>query len=445
MEIMKIALVGRPNVGKSALFNAIAKKRIAIVDEAEGITRDRLYAETEVFGRKLEIIDTGGIHQKSKADFNEEVLRQAEIAIEEADSLILVVDGKLGLMDLDAKVAELLLKTHKPVTVAVNKIDNLEMESALHDFYGLGIHKLVAVSATQNYQIAELLESALKGLSEDEVEEKNSGPRIAIVGRANVGKSTLVNTLLDEKRCIVSPIPGTTRDSIDIPFNFKGSDYTLIDTAGFRRKRSEHEVVDKFAALRSKTAIDRAQVAVLVLDSVEGLNHHDKKILDFIQEKGCGCILAFNKWDLVQGFRMEHCLRDLAEEYPFLDFCPKVILSAKTGRNVEKIFRAIPDVLDAAAMRVGTGELNRFLAKIMLRQHPPVIGGRRLKVFYMAQVGIRPPNFVLFVNSAKLMPRSYLRYIYNNFRKAYQFTGIPLKFRLRSKGPKKNKAESAVY
>jgi GTP-binding protein len=430
----KIAIVGRPNVGKSALFNCICKKKIAIVDEAEGITRDRLYAETDFFGLPFQIIDTGGIHPRSKVVFNEQIKRQAEIAIEEADSIILVVDSKAGLTDLDSDVAKILHRTKKPVCLAVNKIDDISQQHKIYDFQTLGIKKIIAVSAAQNFHIAELLEAALGGFRKEEgaVEEPHA-INICIVGRPNVGKSSLVNYLLQEERCIVSPIPGTTRDSIDVPFLYGEDRYTLIDTAGIRRKGSEHEVVDKFAAIRTQRAIERSDVCLLMMDASQGMTAQEKKIANMIEEAGKGCILLFNKWDLVKGFRMEHCLQGIEEEVIFLQHCPKVFMSALSGRNVEKIFPLVKQVYDDAEKRITTHELNKFIGNCLQRNHPPMLMGKRLRIYYMAQVEVRPPRFILFVNNPTLMVESYKKYLYNQFRDTYGFTGVPILMNLKGK------------
>lgn len=430
----KLAIVGRPNVGKSALFNRICNQRIAIVDEAEGVTRDRLYAETELFGFRFQVIDTGGINSRSKALFNEEIKRQAEIAIEEADTIIQVVDAQVGLTDLDKEVSQVLLRTQKPVCLAVNKIDDYSQLALMHQFYPLGISHIVAVSATQGWHIAELLEQAFESFPRENVEEQEDGSiKIAIVGRPNVGKSSLINYLLEDERCIVSPIPGTTRDSIDISFTYDNQPYTLIDTAGVRRKRAEHEVVDKFAAIRTERAIERADLCLLVLDVQEGMTAQDKKIANMIEEAGKGCILLFNKWDLVKGFRMEHCLRGVEEEVQFLKHCPKLFISAKTGRNLEKIFDPVQEVYQNSIKRITTHQLNKFLSQAMQKNHPPMITGKRLRIYYMAQVSIQPPKFILFVNYPNLMTESYKKYLYNQFRETYQFTGVPLLFHLKGK------------
>lgn len=434
-HLPKLAIVGRPNVGKSALFNRICKDKIAIVDEAEGITRDRLYAESDLFGFPFEVIDTGGINPRSKVPFNEEIKRQAEIAIEEADTIIQVVDAHVGMTDLDKEVAKILLRTKKPVCLAVNKIDNLTQEPLMHQFHSLGITKIIPVSAAQGWQIAELLESAFENISRHQ-EESTDIPeaiKIAIVGRANVGKSSLVNYLLDEERCIVSPIPGTTRDSVDISFTYDNQLYTLIDTAGIRRKGAEHEVVDKFAAIRTERAIERADLCVLMLDVQDGMTAQDKKIANRIEEAGKGCVIVFNKWDLVKGFRMEHCLKSIEEEVSFLKHCPKLFISAKLGRNVDKIFPIIREVYENSLKRVTTHQLNKLIGLALQKNHPPMIQGKRLRIYYMAQVDVQPPKFILFVNYPNLMTETYKKYLYNQFREMYDFTGVPISIYLKGK------------
>ena len=433
-KLPKIAIVGRPNVGKSALFNRICKKNIAIVDEAEGITRDRLYAEADFFGTPFQLIDTGGIDARSKAQFNEHIKRQAEIAIEEADSLIMVVDVHTGPTLLDKEIADILHRTNKPVCLAVNKLDNLSQQHLMYDFQTLGISNMIPVSAAQGWHIAELLEAAFAKLNRTPVEDSSSKAiQLAIVGRPNVGKSSLINYLLDTERCIVSPIPGTTRDSIDIPFEHQGTQYNLIDTAGIRRKHAEHEVVDKFAAIRTERAIERADICLLMLDAQQGITREEKKIANTIEEAGKGCILLFNKWDLVKGFRMEHCLQGIEEEVPFLKHCPKIFMSAKTGRNVEEIFKFTTQVYEDSKKRITTHQLNKFIGLCLQKNHPPMLGGKRLRIYYMAQVGIQPPTFVVFVNFPNLMTDSYKKYIYNQFREAYAFAGLPLQIYLRGK------------
>ncbi|MBN9378490.1 MAG: ribosome biogenesis GTPase Der [Chlamydiales bacterium 38-26] len=445
-HLPKLAIVGRPNVGKSALFNRISKKKIAIVDEAEGITRDRLYSKAEFFGTPFEVIDTGGMDYHSNAVFNEHILRQAEIAVEEADTLVMVVDAHVGITKLDKEIAQILLKTKKPICLAVNKIDNMAQEQLLHEFHSLGIKKMVPVSAAQGWHIAELLETAFESFNKDDWKAVDDPAiNVAIVGRPNVGKSSLINFILDEERCIVSPIPGTTRDSIDVSVT-QGEDlYRLIDTAGIRRKHAEHEVVDKFAAIRTERAIERADICVLMLDAQAGMTTQDKKIANTIEEAGKGCIIVFNKWDLVKGFRMEHCLQGINEEAAFLRHCPKLFMSATTGRNVEKLFELIKEVKEESLKRISTHQLNKFIENSMQKNHPPMIMGKRLRIYYMVQVGIQPPKFIVFVNYPNLMTEPYKKYLYNQFRETYGFTGLPLIMHLKGKKKSKNEKQSKPH
>lgn len=432
----KIALVGRPNVGKSALFNRICQQRISIVDDQEGITRDRLYAKADLFGRPFMLIDTGGIDFSGQIPFAELVKRQAELAIEEADAIILVVDGQIGMNLFDEEVAKKLKRSKKPVFLAVNKVDNCDDEQKIAPFYALGIKEIFAVSAIQGNNIAELLEAALRDIPVREEPVLPEGViKVAIVGRPNVGKSTLLNQILKEDRSIVSPIAGTTRDALDILFETNGQKYLLIDTAGIRRKKAEKEVVDKFAAIRTEEAIERADVCLLVLDSFEGFTTQEKRIAADIEAKGKSCILLFNKWDLVQNLRMEHAMRGVREAAPFLAHCPTVFMSALAGRNLEKILPLVNQVFAARFERIGTGALNTFIERCLQKYHPPMIMGKRLRIYYLTQVETNPPRFVLFVNKPDLMLDTYKKYLLNNLREAFPFTGCPLIFELRGKGP----------
>lgn len=441
----KIALVGRPNVGKSALFNRICQKRISIVDEQEGITRDRLYAKAELFGRPFIMIDTGGIDFSGKIPFAELVKRQAEIAIEEADAVILVVDGQVGITPYDEEVAKKLKRSKKPVFLAVNKMDRLEDETKLIPFYTLGIANMFAVSALQGNHVAEILEAAMNAIEETpEPEIPLDAIKVAIVGRPNVGKSTLLNHLLKEDRSIVSPIAGTTRDAIDILFEENGQKYLLIDTAGIRRKKAEKEVVDKFAAIRTEEAIERADVCLLVLDSFEGFTTQEMRIASEIEAAGKSCILLFNKWDLLQHFRMEHAMRGVKEAAPFLAHCPTVFMSAMLGRNVAKIMPLVNEVYKARHQRIGTGALNKFIERCLQKYHPPMIMGKRLRIYYLTQVASNPPRFVLFVNRPELMTDTYKKYLINNLREEFPFPGCPLIFELRGKTKPKNSEGNEV-
>jgi GTP-binding protein len=432
-HLPKIAIVGRPNVGKSALFNCIVKKRAAIVDEAEGVTRDRLYGLADLFGRPFEVIDTGGM-LSSDPDFGEDITRQAEIAIEEADAIIQVVDGSVGPQALDMEVAKILRRTRKPMALAVNKMDSSRSDERLYAFSCLGLQPMIATSATHRYQIAELLEALLQHVPSHPVDTiEQTSPNVAIVGRPNVGKSMLLNALLGTPRCIVSEHPGTTRDSIDTELSRNGTSYTFVDTAGIRRKPKEHAVVEKFAAIRTESAIERADICLLVVDCQAGITSEEKKIARAIEEAQKGCVIALNKWDLVKHVRMEHAMKGLEHEIPFLHHCPKLFISAKTGRNVEQLFPLIDTCLSAMSQRIPTNALNKSLMAWMQKNHPTIIGGKRLRIYYMAQIDTHPPRFVLFVNNPNLMDDGYRRYVMNQLRLTYQFGGVPLLLTLRGK------------
>ncbi|MBS0634084.1 MAG: ribosome biogenesis GTPase Der [Verrucomicrobia bacterium] len=440
-KLIRIALVGRPNVGKSALFNAICKKKISIVDEAEGITRDRLYAKTESFGTPFELIDTGGMGRKDDP-YGDLIYRQAEIAIKEADSIIMVVDGTAHPLELDMQVARLLHRSKKPICLAINKIDNRSQQATLYEFSSLGIEKMIPVSAVHGYQIAELIEIALKDIEVPEiVEEENLLPHVAIVGRPNVGKSTLLNALVGDERSIVSPLAGTTRDSIDTEVVFKDKSYVFIDTAGIRKKQKEREVVEKFAYIRTEAAIERASVCLLMIDAIQGITTEEKKIAKMIEDAKKSCVILLNKWDLAKGFRMEHCLKGIEDEVPFLAHCPKICISALNKRNLDKIFQNVDEVLASYEMRVTTGQLNKCLTNAMQLYHPPVLGGKRLRVYYMTQVSTKPPHFVLFVNKPNLCEPTYQKYLVNKLRETFGFKGVPLVFQLKAKQPQKNAPE----
>ncbi|HEY4254965.1 MAG TPA: ribosome biogenesis GTPase Der [Chlamydiales bacterium] len=437
----KIAIVGRPNVGKSALFNRIAQKRLSIVDEQEGITRDRLYAKSELFGRPFELIDTGGIDTGSVAPFNEEIKMQALFAIEEADAMIFVVDAQVGPTLLDEEVAKILRRSDKKVIVALNKVDNFTNQEIVDPFRRLGFPTIIPISALQGYQIAELLEAALSDIPEaeevEELAEASDVIRVAIVGRPNVGKSTLLNELLQEERSIVSPIAGTTRDAIDVPIEVNGKKYLLIDTAGIRRKKAEKEVVDKFAAIRTEEAIARSDVCLLMLDSFEGITAQEKRIASEIEAQGKSCILLFNKWDLMKNLQMEHAMRGVKEDVPFLAHCPTLFLSALNRRNLEKIFPAIEEVYTERYRRVTTGQLNKFIEGCLQKYHPPLMTGKRLRIYYMTQIQTAPAKFVVFVNNPILMTETYQKYLLNQFRKTYCFSGSPITLELRGKAAPK--------
>lgn len=432
-RIPKIALIGRPNVGKSALFNRICQKKIAIVDAEEGVTRDRLYARAELFGMPFTIVDTGGISPQLKIPFQEEVERQSRLAMEEADGLIFVVDGQVGPTPLDRELAKMLLVQGKPLILAINKVDRPSGEESLSCFQCLGLKQLMAVSALQGYQIEELLAELLKPLWSDFVLDAPAPPRmrIALLGRPNVGKSSLFNRLIGETRSIVSPVAGTTRDAIDSLVIRDDKEYLFIDTAGLRKKKSEKTAVEHFASMRTQSALERADICLVVLDVREGLMVQEKKILTETEKQGKSCVLLLNKWDLVKGCRMEHALRDLKEEMPFLADCPILFVSAETGRNIDRILPLIEEIYQERCQRITTGSLNQFIEGCIQKYHPPMLNGKRLRIYYMTQVEIAPPKFAVFVNRKELMVDSYKKYLINQFRAMYRFRGTPLRFELR--------------
>ena len=437
-HLPKIAIVGRPNVGKSALFNCLIKKRLSIVDEEEGVTRDRVYGIGDCFGKPFEAIDTGGMLSDEPL-FGEKITRQAEVAIEEADAIIQVVDGTVGPQALDLEVAKILRRTKKPVVLAVNKMDNTQQLERIQAFACLGLHPIIATSATHRYQIAELLE-ALHLPEPKEEEAPSTAPRIAIIGRPNVGKSMLLNAILGSERCIVSPVPGTTRDSIDTMVTKKGTPYIMIDTAGIKRKPKEKAVVEKFATIRTEQAIERADICLLVIDCQMGVTSEEKKIARAVEKAEKGCVVALNKWDLVHNVRMEHALMGVEHEVPFLAHCPRLCISAKTSRNVDALFPLINTVSESMDRRIPTHKLNKALMAWMQHTHPPMIGGKRLRIYYMAQVDVHPPRFVLFVNHTRLLEDGYRRYLINQLRAEFQFEGVP--FILTLKGKATNKGHS---
>ncbi len=453
--IPKIAIIGRPNVGKSALFNRICQKRLSIVDEREGVTRDRLYAKAEIFGRPFHLVDTGGIDPAGTALFNSEIREQALAAVEEADGIIFVVDGQIGPHPLDEEVARILHKSKKPVILAVNKMDNPENDYKTHQFLSLGLPNMLPISALQGNQIAEMLDSILDkveasnasftpDLLEPYVEQVPEGTiRVAIVGRPNVGKSTILNELLGQDRSIVSPIAGTTRDAIDATIVVNDVPYLLIDTAGIRRKKAEKEVVDKFAAIRTEEAVSRADVCLLVIDASEGLTGQEMRIASEIESLGKSCIILFNKWDLTKELRMEHILTELKESVPFLAHCPLICMSAIERRNLHKILPTVNEVFAERNRKITTGQLNKFIEGCLLKYHPPLMLGKRLRIYYMTQTKATPPRFIIFVNNPSLLIETYKKYLINQFRIVYKFSGCPITFELRGK-PKRELGDVAA-
>lgn len=432
-----VAIVGRPNVGKSTLFNVIAGDSIAIVKDTPGVTRDRIYADCSWLNYNFTLIDTGGIEPDSSDVILSQMRDQAQIAIDTADVIIFLVDVRQGLTDADGKVADMLRRSQKPVVLCVNKVDSFKkMEADVYEFYNLGIGDPIPVSASNHQGVGDLLEAVSDHFKKDGSEsDDDDRPRIAIVGRPNVGKSSIVNRLVGEKRVIVSDIAGTTRDAIDTPLKRNGREYILIDTAGLRRKSKIHEDLERYSIIRTVTAVERADVVVMVIDAAEGVAEQDAKIAGIAHERGKGVIIAVNKWDAVEKddktiYKMTEKIKQTLAYMPYAEF---VFISAKTGQRLDKLFELIDMIIENQSMRIATGVLNEILAEAVAMQQPPSDKGRRLKVFYMTQISVKPPIFVVFVNDKKLMHYSYTRYIENQIRNAFGFRGTPLRFIIRER------------
>ena len=432
-----VAIVGRPNVGKSTLFNVIAGDSIAIVKDTPGVTRDRIYADCSWLNYNFTLIDTGGIEPDSSDVILSQMRDQAQIAIDTADVIIFLVDVRQGLTDADGKVADMLRRSQKPVVLCVNKVDSFKkMEADIYEFYNLGIGDPIPVSASNHQGVGDLLEAVSNHFKKDGSEsDDDDRPRIAIVGRPNVGKSSIVNRLVGEKRVIVSDIAGTTRDAIDTPLKRNGREYILIDTAGLRRKSKIHEDLERYSIIRTVTAVERADVVVMVIDAAEGVAEQDAKIAGIAHERGKGVIIAVNKWDAVEKddktiYKMTEKIKQTLAYMPYAEF---VFISAKTGQRLDKLFELIDMIIENQSMRIATGVLNEILAEAVAMQQPPSDKGRRLKIFYMTQISVKPPTFVVFVNDKKLMHYSYTRYIENQIRNAFGFRGTPLRFIIRER------------
>lgn len=432
-----VAIVGRPNVGKSTLFNVIAGDSIAIVKDTPGVTRDRIYADGSWLNYNFTLIDTGGIEPDSSDVILSQMRDQAQIAIDTADVIIFLVDVRQGLTDADGKVADMLRRSQKPVVLCVNKVDSFKkMEADVYEFYNLGIGDPIPVSASNHQGVGDLLEAVSNHFKKDGSEsDDDDRPRIAIVGRPNVGKSSIVNRLVGEKRVIVSDIAGTTRDAIDTPLKRNGREYILIDTAGLRRKSKIHEDLERYSIIRTVTAVERADVVVMVIDAAEGVAEQDAKIAGIAHERGKGVIIAVNKWDAVEKddktiYKMTEKIKQTLAYMPYAEF---VFISAKTGQRLDKLFELIDMIIENQSMRIATGVLNEILAEAVAMQQPPSDKGRRLKIFYMTQISVKPPTFVVFVNDKKLMHYSYTRYIENQIRNAFGFRGTPLRFIIRER------------
>lgn len=425
-----VAVVGRPNVGKSTFFNRICGKRISIVKDLPGVTRDRIYSDAEWQGYNFTLIDTGGIELKSDDAMYKHIRKQVEIAVDVADVIVFFVDGKQGLVASDMDVADYLRTVNKPVVLAVNKLDNFTVENmdAVYDFYQLGLGEPIGVSAEQSKGLGDLLDEIVKYFDKIESDESDS-IKIAVVGRPNVGKSSMVNKILGYERVIVSDVAGTTRDAVDTPFTRNDKNYTIIDTAGLRRKRGvEFDTVESYSVMRSIAAIKRADVVLIIFDSSEEISEQDVRIAGMVHEEGKPCIIVMNKWDVVE--KDTHTIEDykktLDNQLAFMDYYVPIFVSAKTGQRVDRIFDVIDKVYENASRRIPTGILNDVIREAVSVNEPPSPSGRRLKILYATQTDVNPPKIVIFVNNEKILHFSYRRYLENSLRKAFDFSGTPI-------------------
>ena len=435
-----VAIVGRPNVGKSTLFNKLIGQRLSIVDDTPGVTRDRIYGDCEWEGRKFSLVDTGGIEPSASDVILSQMRAQAQLAIDAADVIVLVTDIRSGLVATDADIAAMLLKSGRPVILCVNKCDSVgEPPADFYEFYNLGLGDPVQVSSVHGHGTGDLLDRVVEYLpAEPEGEEDGELIRVAIIGKPNVGKSSLVNRISGENRCIVSDIAGTTRDAIDTEVENAYGRFILIDTAGLRRRNKVDDSIEKYSAIRAQMAIERADVCVIMIDATVGFTDQDSKVAGLAHEAGKGCVIAVNKWDAVEkdGSTMTAYRKKLEEDFSFISYAPFLFLSAKTGQRIDRLFELIKHVANSNAMRIATGMLNDVLAQATARVQPPTDKGKRLKIYYMTQASTKPPTFVCFVNSAELFHFSYQRYLENRIRETFGLEGTPVRFIIRERGDK---------
>ncbi len=436
-----VAIVGRPNVGKSTLFNKISGQRISIVEDTPGVTRDRIYADASWLDKAFTLVDTGGIEPAGKDEILVQMRRQAELAIEMADVVVLMVNVKDGLTANDSDVAAMLLKARKKIVLAVNKVDNIgEPPFEFYEFYNLGLGDPVAISSTHGLGVGDLLDRVCAEFPEDAgVAEDEDEIKVAVIGRPNAGKSSLINKILGEERVIVSNVAGTTRDAIDSHYEKDGDKFLFIDTAGMRKRGKIDETVERYSVVRSLAAVDRSDVCVIMIDGSEGLTEQDTKIAGYAHEQGKACIIAVNKWDSVEkdGKTMGAFKLRVKEHFAYMSYAPIIFISAKTGQRIDKLLEEIKEVNIQHKRRITTGMLNDILNEAMAKQQPPSDKGKRLKIYYGTQASVAPPTFVLFVNDSELFHYSYLRYIENQFRQAFGFDGTPLHFIVREKNKDK--------
>ena len=434
-----VAIVGRPNVGKSTLFNMIAGERISIVKDTPGVTRDRIYADVSWLNYSFTIMDTGGIEPVTKNQMLKSMREQAMMAIEMADVVMFVVDVRQGLTDSDSKVADMLRKAAKKVVLVVNKVDNFEKYMPdVYEFYNLGIGEPFPVSSIGKLGIGDMLDEVTSLFPGNIEEEEDERPRVAIVGKPNAGKSSIINKILGENRVIVSDIAGTTRDAVDTSITWQDKEYVFIDTAGLRRKNKIKEEIERYSILRTASAVERADVVVLVIDATEGVTEQDAKIAGIAHDRGRGMLIAVNKWDLIEkdNNTVKEYTKKIRNILSFMPYAEIIFISAETGQRIPRLFDELEIIIQNHSLRVATGVLNEILAEAVAMQQPPSDKGRRLKIFYITQVSVKPPAFVIFVNDKKLMHFSYTRYIENKIREAFGFAGTPLKFIIREKKEK---------
>lgn len=435
-----VAIVGRPNVGKSTLFNVLAGEKISIVKDTPGVTRDRIYADTSWLDRDFTLIDTGGIEPESKDIIISQMREQAQIAIDTADVIVFITDVRQGLVDADSKVADMLRRSGKPVVLVVNKVDSFQkFMPDVYEFYNLGIGDPHPVSASSRLGIGDMLDAVIEHFPENNEEsEEDERPRIAIVGKPNVGKSSIINKLVGEDRVIVSNIAGTTRDAIDTDIIHNGREYVFIDTAGLRRKNKIKEELERYSIIRTVTAVERADVVLIVIDAAEGVTEQDAKIAGIAHERGKGIIIVVNKWDAIE--KNDKTMREYENEVrrvlSFMPYAEIMYVSAKTGQRLPKLFDMIDMVIENQTLRVATGVLNEIMSEAVAMQQPPSDKGKRLKLYYITQVAVKPPSFVIFVNDKELMHFSYTRYLENKIREAFGFKGTSLKFFIRERKEK---------
>ena len=433
-----VAIVGRPNVGKSMLFNKLCGRRLSIVEDTPGVTRDRLYAECEWCGRAFDIVDTGGIEPSTDNEILLFMLEQAQLAIDAADVVVLVTEIGTGVTAADQEVANMLLRSKKPVVLAVNKMDSTgAVDPGIYEFYSLGLGDPIAVSAVHGHGTGDLLDACLEHFPpEDAADADADYTRVAVIGKPNVGKSSLVNLILGEKRVIVSNVAGTTRDSVDSRFENKYGKYIFVDTAGIRRKAKVEDAIERYSVLRSYMAVDRCDVAIILIDAVEGFSEQDSKIAGYAHEQGKACIVCVNKWDAVEkdDRTMKEYTDKLKVDFSFMSYVPFLFISAKTGQRVDKMFPLINEVAANSKLRIPTGRLNDLLSYATARVQPPSDKGKRLKIYYMTQASTQPPTFVCFCNSAELFHFSYQRYLENQIRETYDLTGTPIRMMIRERG-----------